>query len=665
MNRFLYLFILLIFSRFIAMAQQNQSVQSPDGKIRIMIDIKEKIYYSVFHQSDPIITASPISMALQGGEILGKNPKFKNAKTNSISQSIEAPFYKRSKIEDKYNELILTFSGDYSIAFRAYDDGAAYRFITAKKKDFIVENEEASFNFGGDYKAIVPYVNGSDKKTIEQQFNNSFENTYTHLNLSSLDSKRLAFLPLVVEVANGKKVCITEADLENYPGMYLLNKDGKTGLSGVFAPYPKRVEQDGHNLLQLFVKERENYIAKAKGTRTFPWRALIIATADKELADNNMVYKLASSSRISDYSWVKPGKVAWDWWNDWNIWGVDFKSGINTETYKYYIDFASAHNIEYVIMDEGWAVNMKADLLQVIPEIDLKAIIDYGKEKNVGIILWAGYYAFERDMENVCKHYADMGVKGFKIDFMDRDDQKTVEFYYKAAATTAKYHLLADFHGAFKPTGLHRTYPNVLNFEGVHGLEQLKWSPPTVDQVTYDVTIPYIRMVAGPMDYTPGAMRNASKDSYRPINSEPMSQGTRCRQMALFVVFESPFNMLSDNPSNYMREQECTKFIAAVPTTWTNTVALDGKIAEYVAIARQKNNEWYVGALTNWDAREIEVDLSFLGDGNFKAEIFRDGVNADRAAMDYKHATIDIPANKKLKIQMAPGGGFVGRIYKQ
>jgi alpha-glucosidase len=665
MDRSLYLLATLILSGFMTMAQQTQSVQSPDGKIRIVVDIKEKIYYSVFHQSDPVITTSAISMTLQGGEVLGSNPKFKSAKTNSVNQLIQTPIYKRSKIEDKYNELVLNFSGDYSLTFRAYNDGAAYRFITSRKKDFLVENEEASFNFGTDHMAIVPYVNGSDKKSIDQQFTNSFENTYTHTNLSKLDSKRLAFLPLVVELANGKKVCITEADLENYPGMYLLNKDGKTSLSGVFAPYPKRVEQDGHNLLQLFVKERENYIAKAKGSRTFPWRVMVISSSDKELADNNMIYKLASPSRLTDYSWVKPGKVAWDWWNDWNIFGVDFKSGINTETYKYYIDFASANNIEYVIMDEGWAVNKKADLLQVIPEIDLKAIIDHGKQKNVGIILWAGYYAFERDMENVCKHYSEMGVKGFKIDFMDRDDQKTVEFYYKAAATTAKYHLMADFHGAYKPTGLNRTYPNVINFEGVHGLEQMKWAASSVDQVTYDVTIPFIRMLAGPMDYTPGAMRNSSKGNFRPVNSEPMSQGTRCRQLAEFVVFEAPFNMLSDNPSNYMKEAECTKFMAAVPTTWDNTIALDGKIAEFVAIARQKNNEWYLGALTNWDAREIELDLGFLGEGNFKVEIFRDGVNADRVGMDYKHETIEVPGNRKLKVQMAPGGGYVGRIYKQ
>ncbi|HYG40234.1 MAG TPA: glycoside hydrolase family 97 protein [Cytophagales bacterium] len=664
MKNFLALCAIMLLTYYSGIAQQLHTVASPDGKIKVTIELKDKITYHINHESDQVVAPSALSLKLTNGEHLGVNPKLKNVKKNNVNQTIDAPFYKRSKIKDNYNELVMNFKGDYSVAFRAYNDGVAYRFITSKKKDFEVENEEATFNFNSDYTAYVPYVNKAENSSIEEQFWNSFENTYTHTNLSKLNPQKLAFLPLVVEVANGKKVCITEADLENYPGMYLINKNGQQSLSAVYAPYPKRVEQGGHNQLQGLVKEREGYIARAKGTRTFPWRVMIISSEDKQLTDNDMVYKLASPSKVKDVSWVKAGKVAWDWWNDWNIYGVDFKSGINTQTYKYYIDFASDNNIEYVILDEGWAVNLKADLLQVVPEIDLKELINYGKQKNVGIILWAGYYAFNRDMENVCKHYSDMGVKGFKVDFMDRDDQKMVEFYQRAAEVGAKYKMLIDFHGAYKPTGLQRTYPNVLNFEGVHGLEQLKWGSTEIDQVTYDVTIPFIRMVAGPMDYTQGAMRNASKSNYRPVNSEPMSQGTRCRQLAEYVIFEAPFNMLCDNPSNYMREPESTKFIAAVPTVWDNTVALDGKIGEYVAIARQSGNEWYVGALTNWDKRDQELDLSFLPEGNYKAEVFRDGVNADRAAQDYKREVIDVPGDRKLKISMAPGGGFVARIYQ-
>ncbi|MDR2621775.1 MAG: glycoside hydrolase family 97 protein, partial [Dysgonamonadaceae bacterium] len=432
---------------------------------------------------------------------------------------------------------------------------------------------------------------------------------------------------------------------------------------GKFAPYPETIEQGGHNRLQGIVKSRESYIAKYNSGTNFPWRTLIVSAKDSELTDNNMVYKLATPSQ-GDFSWVKPGKVAWDWWNDWNLYNVDFRTGINNETYKYYIDFASQHGIEYVILDEGWSVNLEADLYRVVPEIDLKELIGYAAGKNVGLILWAGYYAFNRDIEGICKHYSEMGIKGFKVDFMDRDDQPMVEFHRRAAEIAARYKVMLDFHGTYKPTGLHRTYPNVINFEGVNGLEQLKWSGPDLDQVTYDVLIPFIRQVAGPMDYTQGAMRNAAKGNYRAIYNEAMSQGTRCRQLAEYVIFESPLNMLCDSPSNYMREAESTSFISTIPTVWDNTIALDAEVGKYVVIARQSGNNWYLGALTNWDAREIELDLSFLGEGNFKGEVYKDGINAGRAACDYKKQIIDIPASRKLPVSMAPGGGYVIRIYR-
>ncbi|HIW66246.1 MAG TPA: glycoside hydrolase family 97 protein, partial [Candidatus Alistipes intestinipullorum] len=416
---------------------------------------------------------------------------------------------------------------------------------------------------------------------------------------------------------------------------------------------------------QLIVTEREEFIARTKGTRAFPWRIFVIAENDIELADNDMVYRLASPSRVADTSWIRPGKVAWDWWNDWNIHGVDFRAGINNDTYKYYIDFAAERGIEYVILDEGWAVNKKADLFQVIPEIDLQELVDYGRERNVGIVLWAGFYAVERDMERVCKHFSEMGVKGFKVDFMDRDDQKIADFVYRLAETAARYHLFLDLHGFHKPAGLQRTYPNVLNFEGVFGLEQMKWSDPDTDQVTYDVTIPYIRMLAGPMDYTQGAMRNATRGNYRPVNSEAMSQGTRCRQLAEYVIFESPFNMLCDAPTNYLREAECTQFIATVPTTWDETRGLDGRVGEYVTIARRKGDVWYVGGMTDWSAREFTLDLGFLGEGAFSAEVFRDGINADRAACDYKREVVEVPADRKMTLNTAPGGGFAIRITRK
>lgn len=653
----------------LSFAQQTQDqqhrLQSPDGKITANVNLKEQLSYAVYHDGDQVIAWSPISMHLSNGEAFGIDAKLKSLKTNSVDKTIASPIYKRAEVQDHYNELVLDFKGNYSVTFRAYNDGVAYRFSSAKRKDYTVAREEVTFNFSKDFPAIVSYVKGKEKRSIEQQFNSSFENTYTHTPLSGLIPNRLALLPVVIEVGNGKKVAITEADLEDYPGLYLINESGENTLTGVLPAYPKKVQQGGHNQLQLLVKEREDYIAKAKGTRQFPWRAMIISTSDKQLADNDMVYKLAAPSRIRDDSWIKPGKVAWDWWNAWNIHGVDFEAGVNNDTYKYYIDFASSHDIRYVILDEGWAVNLQADLMQVVPEIDLEELIAYAKERNVDIILWAGFYAFDRDMENVAKHYASMGVKGFKVDFMDRDDQQAVDFFYRVAEMGAKYKLLIDFHGAYKPTGLQRTYPNVINFEGVHGLEQMKWAGPEVDQVTYDVTMPFIRMLAGPVDYTQGAMRNASKENYRPIFEEPMSQGTRTRQLAQYVVYESPLNMLADNPTIYMKEKESTQFIAAVPEVWDETRALDGKIAEYIAIARRKGDQWYVAALTNWDAREMELDLSFLGEGSLKAEVFRDGVNAHRVGSDYKRQIIDLPPNRKIKFNMAPGGGYVARIYRE
>lgn len=645
---------------------QSHTLKSPDGKTHVTIETREKINFAVTHQSTEVVAASPISISFENGEIWGVNPVVNNNKLRSVNQVSYTSLYKKNKIYEVYNELTLYFKGNYYLVFRAYDQGVAYRFGTSSEKELIILNEEMKLNFSMDHKAFLPYVRSRDYDPLDfnRQYFTSFENTYSHIKLSEIDSTRLIFLPVLIELPNGKKLCFTEADLESYPGLNLVNKTGTFTLTGTFAPFPKKTEQGGHNMLQQVVTEREEYIARIKGPRSFPWRVLSISSNDKELLNNDMVYLLASPSGINDVSWIKPGKVAWDWWNDWNIYGVDFRAGINNETYQYYIDFASEYDIEYVILDEGWAVNKQADLLQVIPEIDIQGLVEYGKKKDVGIILWAGYWAFERDMENVCRHYSQMGVKGFKVDFMNRDDQVMVDFYYRCAATAARYNMIIDFHGAYKPTGLNRTYPNVLNFEGVFGLEQLKWSSPEVDMVTYDVTMPFIRMVAGPVDYTQGAMRNAIRANYRPIYSEPVSQGTRCRQLAEYIIFESPLNMLCDNPSNYLREPECTRFIAEIPTVWDNTIALEGKVGEYIAMARQKNNIWYVGALTNWSKRELDVDLSFLRGENYSIELFRDGVNADRVGSDYKREIIPLPNNKVLKILMMPGGGFAAKITK-
>ena len=659
----LLLTLLLLIPVISAFAQKKYQLTSPDARLQVNISVDEMITYTLQHDEDEVLTLSTMSMELEDGKHFGIRPRVKNTKRNSVDQIIKTHFYKRNQIRDQYNQLTINLQGDYSLILRAYNEGMAYRFVSTGSKDFIVKDECAYFNFAQDYTAYVPYVKGKHE-TIESQYANSFENIYTHTKLSNMNAAKLAFSPLAVEMQKGKKICIAEADVENYPGMFLINRDGSTSIQSDFASVPAKTIQGGHNQLQQIVTQRQPYIARCKAKTNFPWRIVIVSTKDSELADSDMVYKLAAPSRVADISWIKPGKVAWEWWNHWGLSGVDFEAGVNNETYMAYIDFASRNNLEYVILDEGWAVNLQADLFQVVPEIDLPKLIAYGKSRNVNLILWAGYYAFDRDMEKVCKHYSQMGIKGFKIDFMDRDDQPMVDFHYRAAQTAARYKLMVDFHGSYKPTGLNRTYPNVINFEAVNGLEQMKWTGPEMDMVTYDVTMPFIRMVAGPVDYTQGAMRNATRRTHRGINDQPMSQGTRCRQLAEYVIFESPLNMLCDSPTNYEREPECTAFIAEIPTVWDETVAINGEISKYITIARQKDGIWYLGSLTNWDARTLTLDLSFLGEGNWQAEVFRDGKNANRIASDYKKEVITIPADRKLSIDMAQGGGYAMKITR-
>ncbi|MBQ6582049.1 MAG: glycoside hydrolase family 97 protein, partial [Alistipes sp.] len=611
-----------------------------------------------------ILAPSQIAMQIGEEEVWGVNPTLRKATMGSINESIPSPLYKKAEVENNCTTLTLTFKGDYAIEFRAYNNSAAYRFVSTRKGNYTVKNEVAEFSFENDNTVYCSYVRSNEKKSFAEQHYNSFESPYVLEPMSKMGNQRLMFLPVLVDMGD-KKVCFTETDLRSYPGMYLYNSNNDFTLEGHYAPVPDEVKQGGHNMLQGEVQTTKPYIANVSGPRSFPWRICIVAENDAELLNDDMVFRLSQPNAIGDTSWIKPGKVAWEWWNDWGLYGVDFKPGINNRTYEYYIDFAARNGIEYVILDEGWSVNRKADLMQVIPEIDVKHLCDYGKERGVGIVLWAGYWALDRDMDRVMKHYSEMGVKGFKIDFMDRDDQPMVEFYERAAATAAKYHLMCDFHGAYKPSGLSRMYPNVVNYEGVNGLEQMKWSSlEDLDQVTYDVQIPFIRMVAGPMDYTQGAMMNAQKRSYRYSNAEPMSQGTRCRQLAMYVVFESPFNMLCDSPTAYEKEPECTEFIAKIPTVWDQTVALDGKVGEYCIIARRAGDVWYVGGMTNWDEREVEIDLSFLGEGNYRVTEFVDGLNANKIARDYNKAESTLNGRTK-KVRMAMGGGFALKIEKK
>lgn len=654
-----YPFFLFLCLAFGAQAQKSKifTLESPNGNISIKVEAGEKLSWSVAHKGQQVIEPSNFSLQLLDGSVLGANAKITSAPYHEVNTSFNALNYRKSIVKEEYHQLTLNCKGDYGVVFRAYNDAVAYRFFTKRKGEIIIRNEEANFNFAADHKAFIPiqwdYRGGMN-------FNSSFEALYREIPLSGFPKDSLAFLPVLIDVGGNKKAVILEADLDDYPGMYLDLNATMRGLKGVYAPYPMEVEQGGYNRMNLIPTKRAGYIAKTNGTRSFPWRAIAISEHDKDLLNNDIVQKLATPGKLDDISWIKPGQVAWDWWNNWNISHVDFEAGINTPTYKYYIDFAAANNIPYIVMDAGWSDEL--DLFKLNKDIDLSQIISYGKEKNVGVILWASWYAVLNQVDKAFPHYSGMGVKGFKIDFIDRDDQLAVASTYDIAKKAANYRLLVDYHGVFKPTGLQRTYPNVLGYEGVKGLENYRWADE--DQPRYAVTIPFIRMMAGPMDYTPGAMRNSNARNFRAIEDNPMSKGTRCNQMAMYVIYEAPLQMLSDNPTIYMKEKECTDFIVKVPVTFDETIPMDSKVGEYVSLARRKGDSWFIGAMTDWTPRELLLDLSFLPKGKYNAEIFKDGVNAHRDGTDYKREVVTLSGGEKIKIKMSVGGGWVARIEK-
>lgn len=642
---------------FIAMQSQASvyRLASPGQNLEIEIEVAQNVSWSLYLSGEKIMGPSTLSLTLDDGRVLGRGARVRRVRRESQNQVIQTPIYRKNEVTNRYNQIVIELRDGLGLTFRAFDDGAAYRLSTSMKQDLIIHNEEVNLVFPTHQTAWIPYIT----KRQADAYTTSFESTYTVHSLSEVVADSLIILPLLIDAGKGRKIVVTEVDLESYPGMFLTLNEARNGYSGRFAPYPLEEVRGGHNNLQALVTKRAGYIAKTSGTRSFPWRAVAVSQHDKELLDNDLVARLASPNRIGDLSWIKPGKVAWEWWNALNVFNVDFRAGVNTETYKYYIDFAANHGIEYVILDEGWSE--QESLLQIKPYIDLPAIMAHAKKRGVGIILWAGWLPLNKEMEEVLRVYSAMGVAGYKIDFMDRDDQPVVEFYYRIAEKAAQYRQLVNFHGAYKPTGLQFTYPNVITFEGVYGLENVKWTDYT-DMPGYDVTIPFIRALAGPMDYTPGAMNNATRESWRAIFNNPMSQGTRCRQLAMYVVFESPLSMLADNPTHYLKEPESTRFIASIPTVFDQTVALGGKLGEYVAIARRRNQNWYIGAMTNWAPRDIQISLSFLGEGQFEAEIFRDGINADRDARDYKREVMKVNKNTVLDLRMLNGGGWAAII---
>ena len=646
------------------------TVQSLLGDMVVNINVDKSITWDITKGKTLVLKPSVISLQTDR-QTFGVNPKVRKVTVHN---------YKNDD-NGGYQQLLLSCNG-YDVEFRVYLNAAAYRIIPKKMINKVV-NETSEYRFAGDYQSFVPYVNDNREG---ERWCYSFESYYDEAPLSKMYQDSLAITPLAVCLPEGKKAVVMESDVENYPGMYLLKGTSTTAsvshassaysLHAAFPPYPLKEEIGGYNRLNLVPTERANYIAE-KVTR-LPWRIVLVTDEDKQLVGNDIAKLLGPQCRIKDTSWIKPGKVAWDWWNNTNITGVDFRAGINTETYKYFVDFAKKNGLEYIIIDEGWSD--PEDLLIFSDKMDMAGIINYAKQNGVGVILWSSWRNLiqrgHEKMEEIMKYYGDMGVKGFKVDFFDRDDQKAINSVYEVAECAAKHHLLLDLHG-MRPFGVQFAYPNIVNFEGVKGLENSKWEPragdgPLHDQPRYDVTIPFLRALPGCFDYTPGAMMNAVRSQFFGNNDHPMSQGTRVHQMAMYTIFDAPLQMLADSPTKYMQNQECTDFIAQIPTVYDQVVPLDGKLGEYVVVAKRKGVRWYIAAMNNWQARDLTVDLSLLikmNETNNKLEklngwanIFADGINADREATDYKHTYQQVTNSDKLQIHLAPGGGWTAIV---
>lgn len=647
--------LLLIGNASFAAKEKKYVLSSPDGTLKVEISAGNELAYQVMHGNDTILSHSNIGLVLEDGTIVGKTPRITGERRRKIKDNMESPFYRFKEFVATGNELDLKLKGGFGIIFRAYNEGVAYRFYTTQSSDIIIKEEQAEFNFKEDYTAYLPYTT-NDKKPMAM----AYQNVYDIIPLSKAQPK-LAFLPVTVDCGS-VKLTLLESDLEAYPGMFVQSQQGKYGLKGVFAPYPAKTDFYPWRK-QEYVTETTDFISRSRGSRSYPWRVLAITEKDTDMPVNNLVYALASPNRIGDTSWIKTGKVAWDWWNDWNLKGVPFKAGINMDTYKYYIDFASRNGLEFIVLDEGWYDPKSGDMLTVIPELDLPELIAYGKSKGVEIVLWTVFNVLDSQLEAACKKYADMGIKGFKVDFLDRDDQTAVEMVYRIAEMTARYKLTLDLHGIYKPTGINRTYPHIINFESVFGMEEVKWTDIKNNMPLYDVTFPYIRMMAGPVDYTPGAMRNATKADWRAMYYTPASMGTRCHQLAAYIVHDSPFTMLCDAPTNYLNEQECVDFIASLPVEVDSTFIASGELGKYIVTVRKKDVNWYIGGMTSWDERDVQLDFSFLPEGmSYTAVLFKDGVNANKQAEDYRKETIRIDKDSRLTLHLASGGGFAMKL---
>lgn len=630
-------------------SSKEYNITSPNGQISVSVLVDNELKWSAAVDGNSIFTNNTISMDL-GITELGVNPNIISSKTTTVKEVVPTVVALKSKtIANEYNQLTLAFKTNYKVSFRVFDNGIAYRFETSIKDEVVVENEVVDLNFSSDYGVLFPE---------EESLYSHYERTYLDLKLSSLAAGKFCSLPTLIIADNNIKIGITEADLFDYPCLFM-EATGKTTFKSKYPHVILKYDPKGDRGIQNI--QEAGYIAKTSGTRTFPWRVFMISTEDARLVENQMVFLLSRETKLAETEWIKPGLVAWDWWNQNNLYGVDFKTGLDTQTYKYYIDFAARYKIPYIILDEGWTKST-TDIKAPNANLNLQELIAYGKLKNVNIILWCLWNVLDADMNNTLDLYSKWGAKGIKVDFMARSDQYMVNFYERAAKACADRKLLINFHGAFKPSGMARAYPNIINHEGVNGMEKCKWSELITPE--HDVTLCFTRMLAGPMDYTPGAMINKNGKDYSISYSNPMSQGTRCHQLAMYVCYDAPLQMLCDSPSNYLKENECTSFISKMPTVWDDTRILDAKVGDYILTARKKDNDWYLGAMTDWTSRSLDIDLSFLGEGNYEIEIMQDGVNAEVSCNDYKRIVKQVTNANKLKINMAKGGGWAAICKK-
>lgn len=637
------------------LSQKNFTLVSPSEKIRVSVRIADSVYFSLQVNNHPVISESAIAL-LTNLKNFGIHPATPKQSRKSINQNIVNPVpFKRKNIPDHFNELTLTFRENFAVIFRAYDDGISYRFQTFLKDSLLIKNEVASFRYHQDPTVYFPQVQKRESLDI---YHTSFEEPYRICPISEINSSQLSFTPVLID-DNSVKSFITESDLLDYPGMFLKGS-GSNRLSAEFASYPDKEEIQGGEFKQPVITLRKDYIAKTSGTRTFPWRVIGIAEKDSELLMNDLVYRLATPPANIDWSWIKPGISTEEWICGTNLHGVPFKAGINTDTYKYYIDFASRFGMQFVMLDAGWSAY--DDLFSITPGLDLEAVAAYAKTKNIGLILWTLSMTLDRQLDKALEMFNRLGVKAIMTDFMDRDDQKMVNFYKRIADATAKQKIMVMFHGAFKNAGFERTYPNAITREAVLGSEYNIWSDKASPE--HDLLIPFIRMVAGPMDYEPGFYRNANEKTFRALPDMVMSQGTRTHQLAMFIAYESPIQMFSGNPSDAYPEIALTTYLASLHTTWDDTKVLDAKLGDYLIIARKKENDWYLAALTDWTAREMKVDLSFLAGGKYRAFSCEDGINAIKDASDYRMGYELVDNTKTLTIKMAPGGGYVVKLIK-